>query len=82
VTDYNYDTSSMEILTNMAPHAAYSCNENSDLSIRLWQLYRDLGVVAYEADLMDPINTVKWKLQGHWYSAAEIERLMELRAFL
>jgi hypothetical protein len=57
-------------------------NENPDLTRDLWKYYENLGVEAYQADTDDLNATVKWELQGKWYNTSQIERIMNLRAFL
>jgi hypothetical protein len=59
-----------------------SLNEDPELVKQLWQYYKDLGVEAYQADTDDLQGTVRWELQGHWYTTSEIKRIYNLRAFL
>lgn len=63
-------------------YVSYSVNEDMELVAKLWGYYHDLGVEAYEADTKDLNGTVRWELQGNWYSTSQIERIMNLRAFL
>jgi hypothetical protein len=63
-------------------YVSRSFNENHKLTSKLFQHHENLGVVAYEADFYNPETTVKWELDGKWYSTAQIEQIMELRAFL
>ncbi len=59
-----------------------SVNEKPLLNNQLWEYNKDLGVDAYMADDQDLEGTLKWKLQDHWYTTSQIERIYELRAFL
>lgn len=60
----------------------FSVNEKALLNKRLWELNKDLDVVAYQADDDNLEETLRWKLQGHWYTPSEIERIYKIRAFL
>jgi hypothetical protein len=67
---------------NIDNYVSRSVNENIELTNKLFQYYNDLGVEAYEADTENLEETVRWRLQGEWYSTAQIERIRNLRAFL
>jgi hypothetical protein len=56
--------------------------DREKLKTQLFEYHMVIGVDAYEADLQDLEGSLKWKLQGEWYSTAEIERIINLRAFL
>jgi hypothetical protein len=63
-------------------YVTHSSNEVPELTKQLWQYHTDLGVIAYKADIEDPLGTVKWELQDHWYNTSQIERIMKIRVFL
>lgn len=59
-----------------------SSNENSLLNKQLWDYNKEMGVDAYLADDNNLEETVKWRLQDHWYSTSQIERIKKIRIFL
>lgn len=49
---------------------------------KLYDMYEELGIDRFEADLSDIEGTTKWRLNGVFYSNAQIERIKKLKAFL
>ena len=51
---------------------------NAKLYETLVGLHKSLGVEGYD----EYRNGTKWLFQGKWYSSSEIERVLDLKAFL
>ena len=49
---------------------------------QLWEYRAAIGVVAYQADEENSEDSVRWELNGTWYTTAEIERIKKMPAFL
>lgn len=49
---------------------------------QLWDYRAEIGVAAYQTDEEDSEDSVKWELDGRWYTTAEIERIKKMPAFL
>lgn len=51
--------------------------ENSELCEKAFQYYEQLGVEGYDQDE----NQVLWLIKNDWYTTAQIDRMLKLKAF-
>jgi hypothetical protein len=53
-----------------------------ELCKKLWEYYDEMGVNSYQTDEENTLDSVRWELNGSWYTTSQIERIKKIKVFL